>query len=126
MSELIHEELEQFVATREEVVALIEEKEAYLRKQIDDGRVSQGFVYHQRAFFDTLSRHLSATDQLHHAIGRLAIAPHEGGDPREVNHLQAKVRRLEDQNRKMEAWLRALGKDLSLLNYVRESDLRYA
>lgn len=121
--ELISTELDRFVAKRERLVQVINEQRAYLQERADQGKASAGYVRRMNHIFRTVGEAITATDQLHEAIG---FANDLLGDPQEkLEGLKIQNQQLVHENKMMRAWLQSMGKDMSLLRYARESDLRY-
>mgnify|MGYP000061567521 CR=1 FL=1 len=121
--ELISSELDRFVAKRERLVYIINEQRAYLQERADQGKASAAYVHRMNSMFRAVGEAITATDQLHEAIG---FANDLLGDPQQkLDRLKIQNQQLAEENRKMRAWLQSMGKDLSLLHYVQESDLRY-
>ncbi len=121
--ELISSELDRFVARRAYLVKIINEQRAYLQERANQGKASAAYVHRMNSLFRAVGDTITATDQLHEAIG---FAHDLLGDPQQrLDRLKIENHQLADENRKMRAWLQSMGKDLSLLHYVQESDLRY-
>lgn len=121
--ELISPEDGRFVAKRERLVHVINEQRAYLQERADQGKASAGYLRRMNHLFKTVGEFITATDQLHQTIG---FAHELLGDPYEqAERLKGRNQELAHENKLMRAWLQSMGKDLSLLQHMRESDLRY-
>lgn len=123
MNELITLELQQFIVAKDRVEDAILNERSYLQEKANQGQANPGYINKMNYLLGTMWQHIEATNKLLEAIG---LANDLMGFEREnAAQLRFEANTLRSENKKMRAWLQSIGKDLTLLPYIRETDFRY-
>ena len=119
VQELIGPELNYYQSVKTKLEEMIEEERTNLQDAAGNG-VKPGYIRKMNYIFGVTAQYHQATEKLIRQIAAsfqlMETSNHE------LQNLKAELRALQNENMKMKKWLGQLGKDTSLLPYMRNSD----
>ncbi len=122
MNDLINAELSDYKLAYYKLMEVLEKDREYLQKKVNEGKITEKYLNYRNHYLTKIHTYIDGTQRLLQAISLY----YEIVGEEDTESLKYKICDLENENKKLRAWLKSLGKDISLLPYFRESDLQYA
>lgn len=123
LQDMIVRQRSRFLDMLERFGSLLQEERDRLQQSANDGKLTDWLIDKKNQELSLQIAVIESGNEYDLAVlQRLAIAKDQ---QREVNRLKARIHSLESENESMRAWLRSLGKDVSLTAYVRASDFDF-